>query len=105
MGGKKLDGHRTNIIEIFNPNTGSVRNSEIQLPKARSGFASLQYGNNILIIGGNDGKVLRNVDMLDLDLKKWIKYPSLLIPRDELAVAMGPDGFIYTVGGYGGPDK
>lgn len=27
------------------------------------------------------------------------------MPRDELAVALGPDGKIYAVGGYGGPEK
>ena len=43
--------------------------------------------------------------MLDLSKKIWIQFPSLLVPRDELAVALGPDGYIYTVGGYGGSDK
>jgi len=29
----------------------------------------------------------------------------MIMNRDELAVAMGPDLKIYAVGGYGGPDK
>ena len=36
---------------------------------------------------------------------KWVKLPSMIQKRDELAVALGPDNKIYAVGGYGGADK
>ena len=62
-------------------------------------------GTKIVVIGGNDGKVLDKVDALDLKTMKWLKMPNLLMMRDELAVTVGPDNKIYAVGGYGGPDK
>ena len=57
------------------------------------------------MIGGNDGQVLSRVDSLNMKTMTWSKLPSMKMPRDELAVALGPDGKIYAVGGYGGPEK
>ncbi len=62
-------------------------------------------GGSIVVIGGNDGKVLSRVDSLDLKTLSWSKLPSLNQARDELAVTVGPDCKIYAVGGYGGQDK
>ena len=45
MGGKKFDGSRTNSIEIFNPNTGTVKSVDFSLQKPRSGFASVHVSN------------------------------------------------------------
>ena len=59
----------------------------------------------MVIVGGNDGRVLRKVDVLDLHSMNWEKMPSMLVKRDELAVTIGPDNKIYAVGGYGGTDK
>ena len=61
--------------------------------------------NKIIVVGGNDGHVLNKVDVLDLVSFKWEKLPSMIMRRDEHAVTIGPDGKIYAVGGYGGPDK
>jgi hypothetical protein len=36
---------------------------------------------------------------------KWTRLPNMIMMRDELAVAFGPDNKIYAVGGYGGPEK
>ena len=73
--------------------------------KPKSGFAAVQMGGSIVLIGGNDGKVLDKVESLDLKTYTWSVLPSLNIPRDELAVTLGPDLKIYAVGGYGGSDK
>jgi hypothetical protein len=75
------------------------------LTKPKSGFAALYLSNKIVIIGGNDGHVLNRVEALDLVSLKWGQLPSMLTRRDELAATIGPDGKIYAVGGYGGPDK
>jgi hypothetical protein len=56
-------------------------------------------------VGGNDGRVLNRVDILDLDNMKWEKLANMLVRRDELASIIGPDNKIYAVGGYGGSDK
>ncbi|CDW82034.1 kelch motif family protein [Stylonychia lemnae] len=105
LGGKKFDGNRTNSIEVFNPKTGDVKSISLSLQKPRSGFASVCIQNQLLLIGGNDGKVLNKVDALDLQTHQWAKLPNMLKARDELAVAMGPDLKIYAVGGYDGPDN
>jgi influenza virus NS1A-binding protein len=58
-----------------------------------------------VVVGGNDGRVLNKVDVLDIDTLQWEKMPNMLMKRDELAVTIGPDNKIYAVGGYGGPDN
>ena len=71
----------------------------------RSGFSAFNIGNKIVIVGGNDGKVLNKVDILDIESMQWEKMPSMIVRRDELAATIGPDNNIYAVGGYGGADK
>jgi N-acetylneuraminic acid mutarotase len=106
IGGKKYDGHRTSSIEVFYPLSGTVSLLEQTLPKPRSGFACVQIDNKlIIVIGGNDGKVLSRVDVLNVQTMEWSKLPSMNMMRDEMAAALGPDGRIYAVGGYGGPEK
>jgi hypothetical protein len=56
-------------------------------------------------VGGNDGRVLRNVDALNTETMEWERYPSMLMRRDEHAITIGPDNKIYSVGGYGGSNK
>jgi hypothetical protein len=57
------------------------------------------------LIGGNDGHVLKSVEQFDMQTHTWAKVKSMSTRRDELAAALGPDGKIYAVGGYGGKDK
>lgn len=75
-----------------------------KLPKPRSGFAACvkKEEGKIFFCGGNSGSVLRKFDCLDLKKGKWSRWPEMLQKRDELAVAMGPDGKVYAIGGYGG---
>jgi N-acetylneuraminic acid mutarotase len=75
-----------------------------KLPKPRSGFASCvkKEEGKIFFCGGNSGSVVRKFDCLDLKKGKWSRCPDMLHKRDELAVALGPDGKIYAIGGYGG---
>ncbi len=75
-----------------------------KLPKPRSGFASCvkKEEGKIFFCGGNSGNVVRKFDCLDLKKGKWSRCPDMLHKRDELAVALGPDGKIYAIGGYGG---
>lgn len=79
------------------------------MPKARSGFATCQKKDEakIYFCGGNsgsgsNGSILKKFDCLDLKKGKWSSLPNMLLKRDELSVAFGPDGMIYAVGGYGG---
>jgi len=74
------------------------------MPKARSGFSSCvkREEGKIFFCGGNSGSVLRKFDCLDLKKGKWTRLPDMVQKRDELAVALGPDGMVYAIGGYGG---
>lgn len=74
------------------------------MPKPRSGFASCvkRDEGKIFFCGGNSSSVLRKFDCLDLKKGKWSRLPEMIQKRDELAVALGPDGKIYAIGGYGG---
>jgi len=105
MGGKKADGHRTNTVEALDMNSNKLALIDLKLPKQRSGFASVLYKDQVILVGGNDGNVLNRVDSLSLRDMKWHSLPPMLLRRDELAVTVGPDMKIYAIGGYGGPDK
>ena len=79
------------------------------MPKARSGFAACIKKDEarIYFCGGNsgsgsNGSVLRKFDCLDLKKGKWARLSDMLMKRDELSVAFGPDGNIYAIGGFGG---
>ena len=104
FGGKLSDGQRTADIEEFNMKTNKFKVLPFKLPKPRSGFASCvkKEDGKIFFCGGNSGSVVRKFDCLDLKKGKWSRCPDMLHKRDELAVALGPDGKIYAIGGYGG---
>jgi len=80
-----------------------------KMPKARSGFAACVKRDEarIFFCGGNSGSgstgsVLRKFDCLDLKKGKWSRLPDMIMKRDELSVAFGPDAKIYSIGGFGG---
>ena len=57
------------------------------LPRPRSGFSALIYEKNkLFVIGGNDGRILNKVEMLDLETSQWKKLARMGTKRDELAV-------------------
>jgi len=104
FGGKQIDGQRTAEIEEYNLKFNKFKTLPFKMPKPRSGFAACvkpQEG-KIFFCGGNSGTVLRKFDCLDLKKGKWSKLAEMIQKRDELAVALGPDGKIYAIGGYGG---
>jgi N-acetylneuraminic acid mutarotase len=104
FGGKFADGQRSGEIEEYNIKTNKFKILPFKLPKPRSGFAACvkRDEGKIFFCGGNSGSVLRKFDCLDLKKGKWSRCPEMLHKRDELAVALGPDGRVYAIGGYGG---
>jgi N-acetylneuraminic acid mutarotase len=104
FGGKLADGQRSGEIEEYNMKTNKFKVLPFKLPKPRSGFAACvkRDEGRIFFCGGNSGSVLRKFDCLDLKKGKWSRCPEMLHKRDELAVALGPDGKVYAIGGYGG---
>jgi influenza virus NS1A-binding protein len=108
FGGKQADGLRTADIEEYNVKNNSFKTLPFKMTKARSGFASCikKEDSRIYFCGGNSGQgqagsVLRRFDCLDLKKGKWAKLPDMIMRRDELSVAFGPDGKIYAIGGFG----
>ena len=90
------------------------------MTKAKSGFACVTMESSkflespgkddkssqlIYLIGGNDGKVLNQVEILEYPSCVWKQAAPMLHKRDELAACIGPDKKIYVVGGYGGGDN
>lgn len=104
IGGKLANGKRTDQIYEFDPKTNSFTEFA-NLPKPTSGLAAVCTGNKVYIVGGNDGKIRQQVDCLDVETKEWSVLPPLNIKRDELSAAIGPDGCIYAIGGYGGTEN
>ena len=104
FGGKQVDGQRTGEIEEYNLKTNKFKVLPFKMPKPRSGFSSCvkREEGKIFFCGGNSGSVLRKFDCLDLKKGKWSRLPEMIQKRDELAVALGPDGKVYAIGGYGG---
>ena len=107
FGGKQKDGQRTNEIEEFNLKTNKFKVLPFTMPKAKSGFSVCvkKDEGKIFFCGGNSGSVLKKFDCLDLKKGKWLKMPEMIQKRDELAIALGPDGCIYAIGGYGGSSQ
>lgn len=57
----------------------------------------------IYVIGGNDGQsILDTMEMYDFVINQVKQFPRMLEKRDELGVALGFDGKIYAIGGFGG---
>ena len=48
---------------------------------------------------------MNKVEALDLHTQEWKKFSRMKTKRDELAITLGPDGKIYAIGGYGGPER
>ena len=44
---------------------------------------------------------MKRFDCLDLKRGKWQRLPDMRSRRDELQVAIGPDGSVYAIGGFG----
>ena len=73
--------------------------------KPKSGFAAVYFrgrGEQLIILGGNDGQVQNRVEFMNLQDGTWHKCASMLTRRDELAACVGPNNMIYAIGGYGG---
>ena len=109
FGGKQADGQRTSDIEEYNIKHNTFKVLPFKMPKARSGFSTCIRKDEarIYFCGGNsgtgsNGSVLRKFDCLDLKKGKWSRMPDMLMKRDELSIAFGPDNNIYAVGGFGG---
>ena len=71
LGGKQA-GKRLATCEFFDFNTNNWSISQISLPKARSGFvaltiSSIYYLDDIYLIGGNDGNVLRSFEIYNMN--------------------------------------
>jgi N-acetylneuraminic acid mutarotase len=112
FGGKQSDGQRTADIEEYNLKHNKFKVLPFKMPKARSGFAACVKRDEarIFFCGGNsgsgqNGSVLRKFDCLDLKKGKWSRLPDMIMKRDELSVAFGPDQKIYAIGGFGGKPR
>ncbi|CAD8103312.1 unnamed protein product [Paramecium sonneborni] len=101
MGGK-VDGVRNDTCEEYNYKDKKVIGSKIKLPSSRSGFGTLNVNQFIYIIGGNDGQEnLKDFDCFNQIDNNWIKFPTMIEARDELAVCMYENA-IFAIGGFGG---
>lgn len=112
FGGKQSDGQRTADIEEYNLKHNKFKVLPFKMPKARSGFSACVKRDEarIFFCGGNsgsgqNGSVLRKFDCLDLKKGKWSRLPDMIMKRDELSVAFGPDQKIYAIGGFGGKPR
>lgn len=89
-----------------------------KLPISLSGFGSCQIKRKIVkrfkefiiagtlaICGGNTGSNIINKFYM-ITFKKGetvpmiLEMPSMITPREEFALVMGPDGKLYAIGGY-----
>lgn len=106
LGGKILDGSRTDVIEEYDIRNDIWQKAKMRLPTPRSGFSCVLLSDKqLIIVGGNDGEVLSSMHLLSLTTGEWSELPPMNYVRDELAVTIGPDGKIYAIGGYGGPES
>lgn len=106
LGGKLVDGSRTDVVEEYDIRTDVWSKSKLRLPAPRSGFSTVLLNDKqLVVVGGNDGQVLDSMDLLNLVSGEWSQLSQMTTKRDELAVTIGPDGKIYAIGGYGGQNS
>ena len=121
MGGKNGKAQRIDSVEIYNCEKDTWSEMEnLSMTRAKSGFACVsvkvkkplaspardeKVEQQIYLIGGNDGKVLNTVEILEYPACSWKQMTPMNHRRDELAACIGPDNKIYVVGGYGGGDN
>lgn len=74
-----------------------------KLPKRLSGLAAVIINQKIYVLGGHDGvQIQKKCYTLNLESNEgWKEFPEMNYRRDELGATVGPEGYIYAMGGYG----
>ena len=104
LGGKFINTHRTDEIEIYDPLKDEWLSCPLKLHKGKSSFAAISDGAGVYVCGGSDGSVLSSFHYLDINAKEWKGLPDMITKREELGLAFGPDKKIYAIGGYNGKE-
>ena len=57
----------------------------------------------LYVLGGHDGvQIQKKCYVLNLETQdKWRDFSEMIYRRDELAATLGPEGYIYAIGGFG----
>lgn len=85
-------------VEAYSP-ISNTWTTVAPLPQAEEGFAATTTHGLILVLGGYNGSATYNNFFVD-DGGQWFSAPAMPTPRNDLAVAVGPFGAIYAIGGY-----
>jgi hypothetical protein len=97
-GGRNLD-----VVERYDPERRRWARAP-SLAFARSGFAAVSVGGNVIALGGEEltpgGTTIRPVEILDPGERRWRRLPGMRTPRHGLgAASLGRR--VYTL--EGGP--
>lgn len=101
LGGKNKD-QWSNRVTIIDPASRTLEELP-PMPVSISGLAAAAVGNKIFAMGGNDGTgVQKRCFCFDMETDQWSEIASMNVWRDEVTATVGPEGYIYVIGGYGG---
>eukprot|EP00357_Protocruzia_adherens_P030869 CAMPEP_0115012512 /NCGR_PEP_ID=MMETSP0216-20121206/24783_1 /TAXON_ID=223996 /ORGANISM="Protocruzia adherens, Strain Boccale" /LENGTH=1414 /DNA_ID=CAMNT_0002381587 /DNA_START=141 /DNA_END=4385 /DNA_ORIENTATION=- len=76
--------------------------AKFELPTALSGFCAVKFRDHLYVTGGTDGQSQKSHYRYSFQTKKWITLAPMKYAREDFAMAVGPDNFIYVMGGCGG---
>ena len=98
--GGRQDGRPTNSLASL---TGEGKDSKWvelfpRMPTARWDLAAVCRGRNVIAAGGNGGRRLSTVEILDTDLRQWSSAASLPHPMRRASITVCGD-LLYLLGG------
>jgi hypothetical protein len=101
LGGRWAGVGEVNMVEIYNPATGSWRAGP-SFQVARAGFAAAVVGDTIMAAGGeviiNGSETLGSLEILAAEGQSWQSGPPLLIPMHGVGGAAFDNQF-FLLGG------
>eukprot|EP00347_Sterkiella_histriomuscorum_P017673 403348434 len=122
FGGKDEFGIQMDDVEDFGIKEMKAFPGDWRLPQNISGFGSCLIKPGVIAIcGGNTGQTVsnkffmlayksikstidRNIDQQSQNIPQITEMPSMIQPREEFALVLGPDQKLYAIGGYNPQD-
>ena len=73
------------------------------MPTPRANLAAARTGDQIHVMGGQNGTVLSIIESIDLKTNRWLRFPASLNPPREFFSALSSSSSLLVAGGQNGP--
>jgi N-acetylneuraminic acid mutarotase len=90
-------------VEVYDPATNLWTDLPTSLPSARGYSAAAADGaGHIYVLGGASNQGLAKPIVYTIATGTWTRLPSMPSSMPDMGAAVGPDGRVYAIGGFGG---